>query len=52
MFNLSDTEDINSEIKSIENSQNSKVDEIIQNSNFGIHKNEIVLEHSHVHSFT
>ena len=33
MFNLSDTEDINSEIKSIENSQNSKVDEIIQNSN-------------------
>ena len=33
MFNISDTEDINSEIKSIGKSQNSKVDEIIQNSN-------------------
>ena len=32
MFNLSDTDDINYEKKSIENTQNSKVDEIIQNS--------------------
>ena len=32
MFNISDTEDINSEIKSIGNSQNSRVDDIIQNS--------------------
>ena len=33
MLNLDNTEDKNPEIKSIENSQNSKVDEIIQNSN-------------------